>query len=118
MATSAPSAPLMKVTGGRVPNFYSARLEVTELTWQRIVVRDVNPASKSDFLMTIFVMSQVEEPQHVLERGELEVRCTLQWNTDNGLTVLEGTAALRNDGSIRCDSMNSLEFWMELHPTR
>ena len=104
----------MQVTGGRVPGHYSTRLVVTEESNDKIVVEDRNPTSKSGFIMTVLKTVPADTINHALDDGEQEVRCMMQWNGADGLVVISGEAHLRNDGSIRCDSMDCLEFWMEM----
>jgi len=116
--THSPNLPIyhkMHVTGGRIPHHYQISFQVTEETDNQIVVQSSD--EKSGFVMTIYLRQPTTESEHAIGYGEREVKCTMKWKDRKGnLEVHEGSTALYDDRSIRCDTRTCLEFWMELRP--
>ena len=109
---------------GRIPGHYRRiQLKVTDATENKIVVEDTNKeTSKSGFQLIIWLDKQLDGDKviHLLLPDEREVLCTMQWmdKQTQKLKCFNGEAAIRRGNSIRCDSLECLEFWMELDEER
>lgn len=104
----------MHVIGGRIPEVHQHQLKVSSYDAKSITIIDANPKSRSNFNMTIELDKDAPEPHHCLEDSERDVVFVASYRDGKEMKTIQGEAHLKCNGTIRCDSLDDLAFWMEI----
>ena len=97
---------------GRVPGILRPNFCVVEEKDKVVVTDSKNP----DFELVVHldqVTAESEESYYMLDEGEKEVRCSMQWKEDGKIVTHNGKTHVDRTGNMRCDTQTCLPFWLE-----